>query len=272
MTALAARTHRDLRIVVAYAQATLRDIVAYRADLFLKLVGYPARILMMFFLWRILLGDGTVAGRSFQDVFTYYLLAMLLAQMYPFVRMARSIREEIFSGDIATYLARGIPHHAVWSGRFLATTAAYLVVILPLSLVLLARFGNLNTTWRGATQFLALLAVGLLIKLLIWYAVGISAFLTEENVGQARLVDLVDTFFSGALLPLYVFPERLQVLAKALPFSITLYAPVDALIQPHAWSAFWGIAALGAAWVVGLALIARFLFWLGWRQFTGHGA
>lgn len=272
MTVLADRAQRDLRIVVAYAQATLRDIVAYRFDLFLKLLGYPARILMMFFLWRLLLGDGTVAGRSFEDVFTYYLLAMLLTQMYPFVRMARTIREEIFSGDIITYLARGIPHHAVWSGRFLATTAAYLVVILPLSLVLLARFGNLSLTGRGAAQFLVLLALGLVIRLLIWYAVGISAFFTEENVGQARLVELLDTFFSGALLPLYIFPDGLQALAKALPFSITLFAPVDALIQPHSWGAFWGIAALGTAWVVGLAIIAYLLFWLGWRQFTGHGA
>lgn len=258
--------------MAAYAQATLRDILAYRADLFLKLVGYPARILMMFFLWRVLLGDGTAAGHSFQDVFTYYLLALLLSQMYPFVRMARQIREEIFSGDIATYLARGIPHYAVWLGRFLATSAAYLVVILPLSILLLVRFGDLHVSLVGAAQFALLLALGLLIKLLLWYAVGISAFLTEENLGQARLLQLLDTFFSGALLPLYFFPHGLQAIASALPFSITLYSPIDALIHPHAWSAFWDVAGVGFAWVLGLALATHLLFRLGWRQFTGHGA
>lgn len=50
MTAMVAEARRYLRFTLAYAGIAFRDLLAYRVDLFVKLAGYPARLIMVYFL------------------------------------------------------------------------------------------------------------------------------------------------------------------------------------------------------------------------------
>ncbi len=272
MTALAAELRTNIRFVLAYGEITLRNSLAYRVDMFLKLVGYPARLVMVYFLWRVLVGNGVIQGRSFQDVLTYYLLSYFLTQMYPYTRMARDIRTEIFSGDVLVFLARGVPYWAVWVGRFLATALAYLVLVTPIAAALIGLLGRITVSLQGALMFTILVFLGTMIKGLLWYLVGISAYYTEENIGTIRLYQLCEQLLSGAILPLFLFPDWFVRVQGYLPFGFTLYTPVQVLLQPPAWGAFAWLAAIGAGWCVALGSVARIVFAGGLRRFTAQGA
>lgn len=272
MTALVDELTTNLKFVMAYAAITFKYSLAYRFDLFVKLAGYPARLLMCFFLWKVLVNNQIIQGYGFRDILTYYLLAYFLTQMYPFKRMARDIKMEIYSGDLVIFLARGVPHWAAWVGRFLATACAYCILVTPMAAALILLLGKVSVNPRAIIGFLALFLVGMMIKGQAWYLVGISTYYTEENMGWARLYDLAERLLSGALLPLFLFPEWFTGVSQYLPFHYTLYAPVQALLQPLSWTELgWKLLA-GLAWCLAFAVFVRVVFNHGWRRFTAYGA
>jgi ABC-2 type transport system permease protein len=218
------------------------------------------------------IGAGYTQGRSFQSVITYYLITYFLTQMYPFVRMAREIRAEIFSGDLLVFMARGVPHWAVWSGRFLATASAYVVLVAPLAMLLIVSFGQVAMTLQALLGFCFLLLIGMFIKGQLWYLVGISSFFTEDNTGTIRLYELAEQLLSGAVLPLFLFPDWFGNLARYPPFTYTLFVPVQALGQGQTWNALLAQAAVGIGWCIVLGWLIGLVTERGWRRFTAHGA
>jgi len=271
MTAMVADARRYLRFTLAYAGIALRDLLAYRVDLFVKLAGYPARLIMAYFLWRVLLQAQMVQGYGFRDLLTYYVLTYFATQMYPFVRMAREVRNEIYSGDITVFLARGVPHSAVWIGRFAAAALAYAVLVAPLVAALVLLLGRVTLTVQSIMSFLGLFCIGVILKGQFWYLVGISSYFTEENLGTIRFYDLIERLLSGAVLPIFLFPDWARRLCACLPFQYTLYAPVQALMQGSASAQYGRSFALGLLWCIILGFAIQAVAQKGWRRFTAHG-
>lgn len=271
MTAMVDELQANLRFALAYGWIALRNLMAYRAEIFVKLAGYPARLVLAYFLWRVLLGSGMLNGYGFTDVLTYYLVTFLLTQMYPFARMSREIRNEIYSGDVVVFVARGVPHWAVWLGRFLATACIYLALVSPVAVLLIALLGHVTFTIQGLVGFITLTVLGLIVKGQLWYLIGISSYFTEENMGTIRLYELLERLLSGAILPVFLFPAWVVSVQKFLPFMYTLYVPVNTLLHAPSWTEVGQYVVVSGSWCIGLALITRLVFESGWRRFTGHG-
>lgn len=271
MTATVVNVRTNMRFALAFAGISFRNSLAYRADAFVKLAGYPVRLIMAFFLWQTLFGAGVISGVRFEDVITYYLIAYFLTQMYPFVRMGREIRAEIYSGDVAVFLARGVPHWAVWLGRFLAAAGAYITLIAPVAAIMIWLFGRVALSPQAVFGFLLLITVGLVIKGQLWYLIGISSYYTEENIGTIRFYELAERLLSGAVLPLFLFPDWAVRVQKFLPFSYTLYLPVTALIRPMSWAELLESFGVAIAWALVLGVLVKVVSEDGWRRFTGHG-
>lgn len=271
MIAMVAEARVNLRFILAYGRIAFRNSMVYRADVFIKFAGYPARLIVAYFLWKALFENNIIQGYGFQDVVCYYILVYFITQMYPFIRMARDIREEIYSGDVLVFMVRGVPHWAVWLGRFLATAVSYVVLVSPVAILLLAAIGHARVSQLGFAAFIALLFVGLVIKGQLWYLIGISTYFTEENLGTIGLYTLVEQLLSGAVLPLSFFPDYLTSALKYLPFSYTLYVPTQALLRPPSIPELWALLGIGIAWSIALGLLIKVTTIAGWRRFTAHG-
>lgn len=257
--------------VLAFARISLRDTFAYKIDLFVKLVGYPARLLMGYFLWKTLFEHKVIPGSDFRSIFTYYMIVYLLTQMFPFVRMARSIREEIYSGQLSVYLARGYPHTGIWLSRFLAASMSYLLLVSPIAIPLILVFGELHPQPSTLIASLILIFLGTLIRGQMWYLMGISSFFTEENMGTLRVYDLIERFLSGAILPLFLFPTWLTNTVKYLPFPNMVFVPVDLLVRKHTPNEAWTAVCVAVCWSLLLGFGTRLVFQTGWKRFTAHG-
>lgn len=260
-----------IRFIVAFMLLSWRDTFAYKADVFVKLVGYPSRIVMAYFLWQTLFEHGIIRGINFKEVFTYYLLVFFLTQIFPFARMGRSIREEIYNGNLSTYLARGYPHAGIWLARFFTTSVSYLLLILPVAVPLILLFGSIKANLLTFLASVILMLIGTLIRGQLWYLIGISSFFTEENMGTIRLFDLSERLLAGAILPLFLFPEWVISLTHALPFAYTLYAPIDFLVRDQPTTQAWMAVCIATGWSIALALLTRMVFHAGWKRFTAHG-
>ena len=63
----------------------------------------------------------------------------------------------------------------------------------------------------------------------------------------------------GFLIPLDFYPDWLQVIAKALPFSAMIYGPSKLFIQPT-WELLGEVILLQTVWIIalGLALVVSY--------------
>jgi ABC-2 type transport system permease protein len=102
------------------------------------------------------------------------------------------------------------------------------------------------------------------------YATAMLTFWTERASSVEEVFFLLYLFLSGTIAPLEVFPEPLRKLALLTPFPYLVYLPAALLagqevaLFPGLWiMLFWGVAFL---------LLARLLFWLGLKRYSGHGA
>jgi ABC-2 type transport system permease protein len=263
--------HRVARFTMAYGILSLREAAAFRADMFLKLAGYPVRLIMSYFLWRTLLGTGIIQGRGFGDIVSYYLLTFFLTQLYPFPRMARDIREQIYSGDVVIYFSRGVPLSVVWIGRFLSQAVVTTVLITPVAAALLLIVGQFHPTKEGVFSALPLLLIGLVLKGQIWYLLGVSTYFIGENMGVIRFWRLLEDLLSGSLLPLFLYPVGVQAIFTYLPTPYLLYLPVMALIKAPAVGTLLYQLAMGLGWILVLSLVIQLVTIYGNRRLTGHG-
>lgn len=248
-----------------------REALTYRADVFTKLVGYPFRVVMAYFLWKALFAHGVIEGQSFGLVLTYYLLVFLLTQVFPFARMARNIGDEINQGGINGCLTRGYSHSIPWLSRCIARAAVYGITIGPIAVLVVTFLGKIGASVDVLLPAAICLALGTVLRGQLWYLIGLTAFFLENNIGAVRLYAIFERFMAGAILPIFLFPQWFQKLSAALPFAYTLYQPVELFVRGGSAPNAWGCAVIVAGWCALVGLASKLLFNLGWRRYTSHG-
>lgn len=74
----------------------------------------------------------------------------------------------------------------------------------------------------------------------------------------------------GFLIPLDLYPDWLQVIAKALPFSAMIYGPSKLFIAPS-WGFLAEVLLLQAAWIIALGTALMFSYRRGVTYLTVNG-
>lgn len=221
----------NLQFLAASLRHAWREALTYRADVFTKLIGYPFRVLMAYFLWKALFAQGMIEGHSFDLVLTYYLMVFLLTQVFPFARMARNIGDEINQGGINGCLTRGYSHSIPWLSRRVARAAVYGLTIGPIAVLVVMFLGRVGASINVLLPAAICLTLGTILRGQLWYLIGLTAFYTENNIGAVRLYAILERFMAGAVLPIFLFPQWFQQLSNRLPFGYTLFKPVELFVR-----------------------------------------
>jgi ABC-2 type transport system permease protein len=116
--------------------------------------------------------------------------------------------------------------------------------------------------------FLTLLAF--LLRYTMQYATAMLTFWTERASSVEEVFFLLYLFLSGTIAPLEVFPEPLRELALLTPFPYLVYLPA-ALLAGQEVALFPGLWIM-LLWGGAFLLLARLLFHLGLRRYSGQGA
>lgn len=175
---------------------------------------------------------------------------------------------DVRSGQIAVALLRPVDPFVVLLAQRLGISLFYVFGrMLPiLGLALAAGLLPLPSP-TAALLFPVSLLLGAVVAIEIWVLLECSAFWLQTDMGVRQLVLGVSTLASGLLLPLSWYPDALQRLFWALPFSSTLAIPTEL------WLGMRGPEALlqQLGWVVLLAVAGRGALALGLRRLTING-
>ena len=262
----AARTFR------AYLGTSFRKNLAYRSEVWLSILFGLVAIVIQAAIWRALLGDGAVEGITVDDMVTYVIITTVIS-VVSLHRLVRDVDERLRGGDIAVDLVKPMHYPALQLADQLGRSAFQLAFVVAPMVAIAALVFNVQAPASPAAgfAFVAALAIALLVSFTQGLLLALLAFwfLTTFHFIWANGALL--TLFGGANLPLWFFPDRLETVARLLPYQFVAFVPAAIWLGEIAGGDLGRILALGVIWVAIQAGACQALWSAAVRRLTVQG-
>ncbi|PIQ24132.1 hypothetical protein COW36_10815 [bacterium (Candidatus Blackallbacteria) CG17_big_fil_post_rev_8_21_14_2_50_48_46] len=262
----------ELQKWAATVQIAWAKTLAYKLNFLLQVIG---PVLVFFFirynLWSAIYsleGIHTLQGYTFRQMLAYQAWVMIvtfLGQGFNGMNLAEDIR----LGRISAYLIYPFGFWQFHASSFIAFQLIQ-VLVAGLSLLLIALAGWVEISLPAlGLGFVYCFCVGL-----FWFQVnflvGILAFWLEETWVLRVMIVTVSQFFSGALIPLEIFPAWIRSGLEYLPFPYLTWVPVKLMMGTYQGSLYQAFGVIGA-WGLLSFLLAHWVWNRGLRAYTGAG-
>ena len=253
-----------MRKYLELLKSQIKVETAYLAWYWADVASTLLRLVIMYFFWVAVFHNRTeISSISFESMITYVVIAMMLENYVSGAgnEMARNIK----NGDIALELLKPYDYLTKLIFMDLGSKAnSFVRTTIPIFLVAIIFIGiGAPLSWESALLFCASMLVGILIGTQIDLIIGVLAFWTVNVWGLRVLREAVIKFFSGALVPLTLFPSWFQEVSSFLPFQSMIFVPVAIYTGqiPMGTQAFMAFATQ-LFWLCILFVLVR----LGWAQ------
>jgi ABC-2 type transport system permease protein len=262
-----------VRLYWEVARTTARRLATYRGATF---AGIVTNTVFGFILSYVLLAvyrERPQAG-GFDAIdavtFTFVTQGML---MVVGIFGNREMADRIKTGEVAFDLCRPYDFQGWWAavayGR--AVFYAWARGIPPFllgALVFDVRLPASAWTWPAFVAGAAL-AVGVAFA---WgFLLQLSAFWIIDVRGPVQLGWVTAQFAGGTFLPLVLFPDGVERLARALPFASMMQLPVEIFLGKHQGLDLLVVYATQAAWLAALVAAGRLVLARAVRRVVVHG-
>ena len=183
------------------------------------------------------------------------------------------LADRIRTGDVVVDLYRPIDLQAWWSAVWLGN-AGFQVLgrgVPPVLLGALAFELRWPDPWWHWLPFALAVVLASLAGFALRFIANLCTFWLLDNRGVDQLMTLLISFFGGLLLPLDLFPDRLETVARVLPFAAMMQLPTELFLGRHHGLSVVGVLATQAAWVIGLLLAGRLVLAAATRKVVVQG-
>lgn len=264
MTLYLALARTSFRRMLAYRAATLAGLGTnfffglLRAAIFVALFRQTAAT--------------EVAGYSLRDVITYTgLTQALIAPLM--IWGSYDIVLSIRSGQIASDLCKPMDFHAFWLAQDLGRSAYHglargLTIMLAYALVF-------DLSWPSSVAQWLAFALSVLLALLVSFGyrfmINLTAFWTADARGVERIAYLGALLFTGLVIPLAFFPDRLRGIARLSPFAAYMNTPAEVYLGIVTGRAAWFALGVQLFWALLFAVVGRALYRRGVRRLMVQG-
>lgn len=253
-----------MRMFWAFTRQAFHNTLIYRVEFWMRLFSILLAMYGIHWVWRVLYTQKPGAfGLSLEQMVTYGVLGMAL-ETFIDVGPEWYIAGQVRTGAIDTDLLKPIDFHVHMLARSLGEMLFGLgVMALPTFGIGFFLFGlQPPADLNAGVMFAISIALGYLVQFHIGFLLGSIAFATLDIRSISWAYYALIMFFSGQMVPLWMFPEALRVVAEALPFKAVYYVPMSIYIGTFKGDAIWSALAFQAVWAAALALLAR----LAWSR------
>lgn len=267
--------HR-IKLTRAIAAATYKEWAAYRTHSMVSIFVGPVYFLVMVLIWTSLYtGVDTINGMSLEQMITYYGISTLIG--YATMDFAGwNFQMLIRTGKFITFALRPVHHrYFALSQKLGHRTLGLIFEFIPVLLIFVFIF-KINLMPYNMLFAVISIILSFLMTFYVNYTIGLTAFWFTNTRGIVRVYQLLLGVFSGSLLPLSFFPERLQRIMFFLPFQYINYIPSmvytgNTQMAGRTFSMPEALIYQGIYAAVML-VISELLYRAGLRRFTGVGA
>jgi ABC-2 type transport system permease protein len=229
--------------------------IAYPGDFLGRSISIGIFLFVFAGLWGTtfrIAGTDSINGLTFANMMWYLMMAETIELGRP--RTNRIISEQVKNGEVAYILNK--PYNFLMYHFSFGVGDSLLRVGMNIGVGILA-------AWLLAGPPPSLLGWGMALVTLIgaWILhfcmmalIGLAAFLVEETNSFELIYQKFVFVLGGMLLPLDMFPEWLQGIARTLPFPYMMYAPARLFVKPDV-ELFWQMLGVQWLWVAALVFL-----------------
>lgn len=252
----------------------LAQTLEYRAETIIWMLSGTLNLVMML-VWMTQATQapgGQVNGYTPQAFAGYFLATWLVSQLL-IVWVAWDLDFQIRQGQLSPLLLR--PLDPIWYSfaGHVADKAFRLPIMVVLLLIFAALTGAQFTPHLWAyPAVLGLALLGLCVRFLWEYTLGLLAFWTESSSSFGEVMWLFYAAFGGMFAPLSFYPHWVQAVARWTPFPYMLGLPAALLAgKAGAAEALHGAAVL-LGWLAALWLARQWVWRRGLGRYGAVGA
>lgn len=226
---------------------------------------------IFFELWKVTFAtSGTTAinGMTLYSTMWYLMIAETIELSRP--QLARTISENVKDGSIAYILNKPYSFLLYQFSNAMGETVFRALMNAVLGSVIVWWLVGAPPAWIGWLCALVAILGAWILNFCISCLIGLSAFLVEDVAPFMWIYQKFVFILGGFLIPLPLYPQWLQVIAKALPFSAMIYGPAQLFVAPSV-SLFTEIFFTQTAWILAFGLILTIAYRRGIAYLTVNG-
>lgn len=213
-----------------------RSNLAYFGEVVVRLLFLGVILYIFLRLWQVTYsetGATQLGGLTLAQMLWY--LAMTEGITLSGPRVSEEVDQDVRTGAVAVQLIRPLsyPLYRLWTtlGERLVRFGMNVAVGAVVALLFV---GPIPFSFGGLAIFALSLPLSFVLDFLGLFLVGLGAFWLEDTSGLRLIYTRITMILGGMLIPLELFPENVQPLLRALPFSSIVYGPARLFVQPDA--------------------------------------
>lgn len=247
--------------------------IAYRGVSVIFTLFFLINGLLNFAIWVVAFKSTPekLAG-MFSQLLVYFTVLIFIHQLVQSYAGGQIANEHIKQGELSVYLLKPMPYFRYMFLIMMPWRISQFFLSLPLAGVFIIAFRQyIPLDYQTILLGLLLLPWALVLSFLIQLFFAQFAFWFDDATGFLNLAELLTLLFSGAGIPIFLFPPILKTVGSWLPFQYAMYFPVAAFSGLIAPADYWRNVAFLLIWIIGLGLVVSALWKRGLRRFTGEG-
>jgi ABC-2 type transport system permease protein len=253
-----------VRLFFSFARQAFHTSAIYSFDFWLRVFNTFIMMYTAHWLWRVLYTQRANAfDISMEQMITYGALAMLMEMaLRPGNWVQYYMMEKVRTGEIAMDLIKPLDFHLHMLARNVGEVLFFMIVLgIPCFVFGHLLLGlQLPPDLMHGLLFLISLVLAYLVLFSLSFLLGLLPLfaIRVDNVFWAY--NSVVRFFSGSLVPLWLFPAALAKIAVLLPFQAIFAIPLTIYIGKLPVEELTGAISLQFVWVAVLLGLGRLLW------------
>jgi ABC-2 type transport system permease protein len=263
-----------VKVFWAFARQSFQTTLIYRFDFWLRVSTILLLMYSIRWVWIALYAQRPGAfGVSLEQMVTYGVLSMAVENLFYSFGVHYYISRQVRTGAIDGDLLKPLDFHFHMLARSVGEMLFRLfIMILPAILCGYLFFGlQPPVTSLAGFLFAITLLIGYLISFHFGFLLGALSLVTLEIHSIDWAFDALTRFFSGQLVPLWLFPGALGTLAALLPFGSLLATPLSIYTGVLQGEAILTAIGLQLFWLAALTLSSRWLWSRVQRRIVSQG-
>ena len=209
---------------------SIKSNVYYRTSMILNMLTPLVVLLGQIFMWRGLYNlssDNSFAGMTKSMMYSYILIAFVLNNLMNWSTESR-LSKEIRNGDVVakiirptSFLSQNIAN--MFGG---VIVQGFFYVIFCIMIFSCFKDRLFIPTAANMLLFIVSAILGLIIRMAINDFFGLLCFYVTGYLGIVWMKNAIISFFSGAFIPITLFPEKMKIIGSFLPFEYMIHVPI----------------------------------------------
>ncbi|WP_072947851.1 MULTISPECIES: ABC transporter permease [Ruminococcus] len=238
--------------------------LSYRVYFFVSILTNIISIVLYYYMWLAVYDfdkKKVINGSTFSETFSYVVIAM---GIYSFLQvwLEWRIQPDVISGNISVKLIKPIDYQfSLLSEALGASINNFIAITIPTLVLVLIISPSGIVLGRNIFFFVISMIFSYFLNFCIDFIIGLTAFYTESIWGISTTKEAIVLFLSGAVIPLYFFPEKIRTVIEMLPFRYIYNVPIQMLQNSYgSTSQMFTAVFMQLFWTIVLICISRIMY------------